>query len=85
MKSALKLTSLLVYFSESREETIRFKCIVEYRELASNMAMDTKPALQELSRKVISEFTMLNAMSSLSLDTEHELAWGKVSGSFELC
>uniref|UniRef100_W6NAH6 Uncharacterized protein n=1 Tax=Haemonchus contortus TaxID=6289 RepID=W6NAH6_HAECO len=67
--------------SQKREDTIRFMCIVEQRELSSNMAMDIKPALQELTRKVIDEFSRLTVIVPLSVDLEHEHAWAKLNAA----
>ncbi|WKY08050.1 hypothetical protein Q1695_007502 [Nippostrongylus brasiliensis] len=67
--------------SRKREETVRFMCIVEQRELSSNMAIDTKPVLIDLSKKVVSEFTLLNKMAPLTIDTEHERAWWKLNAA----
>ncbi|KAK6058175.1 hypothetical protein COOONC_04259 [Cooperia oncophora] len=61
--------------SQKREETIRFMCIVVQKELSSNMAMDTKPVLQELTKKVISEYSRLSVVAPLSVDVSHERAW----------
>ncbi|EPB70470.1 hypothetical protein ANCCEY_10429 [Ancylostoma ceylanicum] len=43
------------------------------------MAMDTKPVLNELSKRVISDFSRLNNMAPLAIDTEHENAWKKLN------
>ncbi|KAK6019336.1 prenyltransferase and squalene oxidase repeat-containing domain protein [Ostertagia ostertagi] len=67
--------------SQKREETIRFMCIVEHRELSSNMAIDTKPVLQELTRKVITEYGRLTVVASLTVDLEHERAWEKLNAA----
>ncbi|ETN76978.1 hypothetical protein NECAME_00504 [Necator americanus] len=65
--------------ARKREETLRFICVVEQRELSSNMAMDTKPVLHELTTKVVSEFSRLYKMAPLAIDTEHENAWKKLN------
>ncbi|VDM69912.1 unnamed protein product, partial [Strongylus vulgaris] len=65
--------------ARKREETLRFVCVVEQRELSSNMAMDTTPVLHELARVVLSKFSLLNKMVSLSVDIEHENAWRKLN------
>ncbi|EYC06118.1 hypothetical protein Y032_0078g1201 [Ancylostoma ceylanicum] len=65
--------------ARKREETLRFVCVIEQRELSSNMAMDTKPVLNELSKRVISDFSRLNNMAPLAIDTEHENAWKKLN------
>ncbi|KAJ1368176.1 hypothetical protein KIN20_029254 [Parelaphostrongylus tenuis] len=65
--------------SQKREETIRFICIVEQRELLSNMAIDTKPALNELARRAVAEFRRISKISSLLMDEEHDKAWNKLN------
>ncbi|CAJ0604168.1 unnamed protein product [Cylicocyclus nassatus] len=65
--------------ARKREETLRFVCVVEQRELSSNMAMDTTPVVHELARVVVSKFSLLNKMVPLSVDAEHDNAWKKLN------
>ncbi|KJH50091.1 prenyltransferase and squalene oxidase repeat-containing domain protein [Dictyocaulus viviparus] len=65
--------------SQQKEETIRFICIIEQRELHSNMAIDTLPAVNELTRKVIAGFGRISKELPRLIDNEHITAWKKLN------